>query len=346
MINLSKWKLFAMLAIATIVCNACNEDDVTPANATEVCTFVSDSACFCLANPTDDQCKKLAATCTFENDSVCFCLANPSDDKCQVKVEVCEFETKPRCFCAENQDDARCKQSFGDTVFYDGFESFTAATLFQGDLEHSDDEFEKYGSLNGGTDDGVQAVQGQNYLSFIVDAYNSREEGDDEEGIFSVNDKKVPRIDLSDADKYTDPHINIWVNTGSKATNVADIDFELKFSGGDRERFFTYDFNEEADQQEASLISVTTKGEWELFSIKISQPIWHQDIDEQKPAPVDIWKLKDSADRTFERLRVHLRLNENNTKLAPTDPANAAFVAHVDGLSISEGPLVDVRPAE
>lgn len=260
----------------------------------------------------------------------------------------CTFEEDARCFCTINPDDERCVQSFGDTLFYGGFESFTAANLVMGDLEHQDREFENWGSLNGGEMDGVMAAQGNNYLSFIVDPYNTtlRDGSTDAEGIFSVRENKTPRIDLT---AYTDPYINIWVNTGSSASNVASIDFEMKYSSGDRERFFTYDFNGEENTQEPALIAVTTEGTWQLFSIPMSQTIWHLDVEDgEDPVLADIWNFtgKEAADKTFERLAVHFRVNDENPDLAPNDPATAAYVAHVDGLSISEGPLVDVRPLE
>ena len=261
----------------------------------------------------------------------------------------CTFEEDARCYCTNNPDDTmNCTQSFGDTLFYGGFETFTMATLVMGDLEHSDREFETWGSLNGGDDDGVTALQGEKYLSFIVDPYNTtlREGSKDPEGIFSVRENKTPHIDLT---TYTDPHINIWVNTGSSASNVAGIDFEIKFSSGDRERFFTYDFNGEENDQEAALIATTTEGQWQLFSIPINQPIWHQDVEDgEDPVITNIWTLegKMPADNTFERLAVHFRVNDENANLAPEDPAAAKYVAHVDGFSISEGPLLDVRPIE
>ena len=258
----------------------------------------------------------------------------------------CTFEEDARCFCTLNPDDAQCVQSFGDSIFYGGFETFTAATLVMGDLEHQDREFENYGALNGGADDGVTALEGSNYLSFIVDPYNTtlRDGSTDAEGIFSVRKNKTPRIDLS---AYTDPHVNIWVNTGSSESNIASIDLEMKYSSGDRERFFTYDFNGEENDQEEALIAVTTNGEWQLFSIKLSQAIWHLDVDEgEEEVLTDIWTLpgKEAADKTFERLAIHFRVNDENPKLAPADPANAKYIAHVDALSISEGPIVDVRP--
>lgn len=258
----------------------------------------------------------------------------------------CTFEEDARCFCTQNPADDRCVQSFGDSVFYNGFESFMATTLVMGDLEHQDREFENYGSLNGGESDGVTAVQGANYLSFIVDPYNTtlRDGSTDAEGIFSIRENKTPRIDLTG---YTDPYINIWVNTGSSASNIASIDFEMKYSSGDRERFFTYDFNGEENTQEAALISVTTEGEWQLFSIQISQAIWHLDVDDgEEPVIADIWTFpgKETADKTFERLAVHFRVNDENSLLAPEDPANSSYVAHVDALSITEGPITDVRP--
>ena len=260
----------------------------------------------------------------------------------------CTFEEDPRCYCTINPSDvANCTQMFGDSLFYGGFESFTQATLLLGDLEHTDQEFETWGSLNGGDSDGVVAVQGSNYLSFIVDPYTEelRPGSDDPEGIFSVRENNTPRIDLSN---FTDPHINLWVNTGSGSTSIASIDFELKYSSGERERFFTYDFKGEENDQEAALISVTTEGEWQLFSIPISQGIWHQDVGNDPPVITNPWTLagKTAADKTFERLAVHFRVNDENPNLAPSDPANAKYVAHVDGLSISEGPLVDVRPIE
>ena len=257
----------------------------------------------------------------------------------------CTFEEDPRCFCTINPGDAMCVQSYGDTVFYNGFEAFTAENLLMGDLEHTDQEFETWGSLNGGAADGVTAIQGDNYLSFIVDPYNTtlRDGSTDAEGIFSVRENRTPRIDLS---AYTDPYINIWVNTGSSETNIASIDFEMKYSSGDRERFHSYDFKGEENDQEAATISVTTNGEWQLFSVQINQAIWHLDVGDGEPVITNIWTLegKEAADKTFERLAVHFRVNDENPNLAPDDPANATFVAHVDGLSISEGPLVDVRP--
>ena len=81
----------------------------------------------------------------------------------------------------------------------------------------------------------------------------------------------------------------------------------------------------------------------------MSQGIWHLDVDDgEQPVITNAWTLegKTAADKTFERLAVHFRVNDENGNLAPSDPGNAAFVAHVDGLSISEGPLVDVRPLE
>ncbi len=257
----------------------------------------------------------------------------------------CTFEEDSRCFCTNNPGDALCVQTFGDSLFYGGFESFTAETLVMGDLEHTDQEFENWGSLNGGIDDGVTAAQGNNYLSFIVNPYTTvlRDGSTDPEGIFSVRENKTPRIDLSG---FTDPYINLWVNTGSSATNIASIDFEIKFSSGDRERFFTYDFKGEENDQEAALIHVTTEGEWQLFSVQINQTIWHQDVGDADPVITNIWTFagKEAADKTFERLAVHFRVNDENPNLSPDDPANWAYVAHVDGLSISEGPLKDVRP--
>ena len=260
----------------------------------------------------------------------------------------CTFEADPRCYCTINPDDvAQCTQTYGDSLFYGGFESFTAANLLMGDLEHTDREFETYGSLNGGADDEVSALQGDNYLSFIVDPYTTelRPGSTDPEGIFSVRENNTPRIDLT---TFTDPYLNIWVNTGSGETNIASIDFEMKYSSGDRERFFTYDFKGEENDQEEALIAVTTEGEWQLFSIQISQGIWHQDVGNDDPVITNIWTFagKEAADKTFERLAVHFRVNDENPNLSPEDPANAKFIAHVDGLSISEGPLVDVRPLD
>ena len=258
----------------------------------------------------------------------------------------CTFDEDARCFCTNNPSDPSCVQSLGDTVFYDGFESFTAATLLMGDLEHSDREFENYGSLNGGDDDGVTAAEGEKYLSFIVDPYSTtlRDGSSDAEGIFSVRMNKEPHINLTG---YTDPHVNIWVNTGSSDKNVASIDLEMKFSSGDRERFFTYDFNGEENTQEAALIATTTNGEWQLFSIPLNQGGWHLDVDDGvDPVITNIWTLegKETADKTFERLAVHFRVNDENPLLAPENPSEAKYVAHIDGFSISEGPLVDVRP--
>ena len=151
----------------------------------------------------------------------------------------CTFEEDPRCFCTNNPSDAGCVQSLGDTVFYGGFESFTAATLLMGDLEHTDQEFETWGSLNGGADDGVTAAEGMNYLSFIVDPYTTdlREGSTDAEGIFSVRNNKNPHINLTG---YTDPHVNIWVNTGSSENNIATIDLEMKYSSGDTQCNFLF----------------------------------------------------------------------------------------------------------
>jgi len=46
----------------------------------------------------------------------------------------------------------------------------------------------------------------------------------------------------------------------------------MKYSSGDRERFFTYDFKGDENTQKPALIDVTTEGEWQLFSIQINQP--------------------------------------------------------------------------
>ena len=376
--NLLKGKLHLVLAFVAIVVliSACDNDD--DGDCTSV-TWYQDADGDGLGNPAVSQvaCDQPTGyvsnaddtedceTSTWYEDSDGDGLGNPdvSQEACDQPdgyVEDntdnndalsfnCTFEDDPRCYCTNNPDDAmNCMQSFGDTVFYGGFELFAAGTLVMGDLEHQDQEFETYGSLNGGEADDVTALQGEKYLSFIVDPYNTtlRDGSSDAEGIFSVRQNKEPRIDLT---AYSDPHINIWVNTGSSATNIASIDFEMKYSSGDRERFHSYDFNGEENGQEPSTIAVTTEGEWQLFSIPISQAIWHLDVDEgEEPVITNIWTLegKEAADKTFERLAVHFRVNDENPNLAPDDPAGARFVAHVDALSISEGPLVDVRPID
>ena len=326
--------LFFLMALATLVVSiaACEKED----ECSEV-TWYEDADEDGLGNPDVSQmaCEQPAGFVSNSNDT------NDALDS------NCTFEDNARCYCTINPDDAaRCTQSYGDSLFYGGFESFTEANLLNGDLEHTDREFENYGSLNGGADEDVKAVQGDNYLSFIVDPYTTelREGSTDPEGIFSVRENNTPRIDLTG---FSDPYLNIWVNTGSSTTSVASIDFEMKYSSGDRERFFTYDFKGDENDQEAALIAVTTEGEWQLFSVQISQGMWH--LDGSDPAVItNIWTFegKTDADKTFERLAVHFRVNDENPNLSPENPETYKFAAHVDGLSISEGPLVDVRPLD
>ena len=149
--------LMAILVIALVA--ACgNDDDCT------VVTWFEDADGDGLGNP---------AVSLMECDQPMGYVSNNLDTNDALDSN-CSFADDPRCYCTINPDDlANCTQLLGDSLFYNGFESFTSATLLMGDLEHSDREFENYGSLNGGDADGVTAVQGTNYLSFIVDPYTT-----------------------------------------------------------------------------------------------------------------------------------------------------------------------------
>lgn len=303
-------------------------------------TFASDPMQYCSDNPTDTQCfgYDSATYCannpaygpciTFESDSAAYCAANPGDTQC------CSFDTDPQCFCSERPGNALCVQQFGD-LFFNGFEDITMQPVSWDDaLNNADPDFEVFGQWNGGVADGVTAVQGDNYVSFIVSPLSTVLDGG-KVGRFAVDQgKAMPTINLSG---YTDPYINIWVNSGSDANNVINVDVDFRGSTGDRDRYATYDYENDTTNTNG-WVTMATEGEWVLYSLKIDQPIWYREG--KTDDIVNFWRLPAEADRTFDRLRVDFRLE---TSLAPEGRDTKDFVAHIDGLSISEGPLVDVR---
>lgn len=335
--NLSNFKLGVLLTIlvSAVVFVACDTE--------EPATFDTDPAQYCADNPGDTQCfgydsvtycannPTYGPCVTFDSDSASFCADNPGDPRC------CTFETNPRCFCTNFPNEPQCEQQFGDmATFFDGFEIVTAQpSNWEDVLDNVDPDFELYGFWNGGVADGVTAVQGDNYVSFIVSPLSTVLDGG-KVGRFAIDDGKAKQtIDLS---SYTDPYINIWVNSGSDSDNVINVDVDFRSSEGDRDRYATYDYENDTTNTNGWIMNATD-GEWVLYSLKLDQPIWYKEG--MTDSVVNFWRLPNEATRTFDRLRVDFRLESS---LAPDNRENRDFVAHVDGLSISEGPLVDVRP--
>ncbi|MEL6256316.1 MAG: hypothetical protein AAFR87_30210 [Bacteroidota bacterium] len=330
---LKPFTLFLMIAM--IVFYACEEE--------EPLTFANNPAQYCADNPSDTQCFGYDSTTfcqnnpnftgcivTFESDSAAFCQANPGDTRC------CVFDTEPKCFCGEHPEDPRCEQSFGDLLFFNGFEDITMQpSNWEDVLDNVDPDFEVFGLYNGGASDNVTAVQGNSYVSFVVSPLSTVLDGG-KVGRFAIDQGKAnPTIDLSG---YTDPYINIWVNSGSNPQNVINVDVDFRGSTGDRDRYATFPYENDSTNT-VSWIKTPTEGEWVLYSLKLDQPIWYKEG--MTDSLVNFWRLPAEAERTFDRLRVDFRLE---TALAPDNRDSRDFVAHVDGLSISEGMLVDVRP--
>lgn len=314
-----------------------------PDNSQEACEqpegFVTD-------NSDDQDCIVTTWYEDFDGDG----LGNP-----EVSQEACE---QPEGF-VDNSDD---NQDRAETIilFESVLESLTEAPSDWRDVFDSSngrfrDPADGGGQLNGGSADGITAAAGNNYITFIE---SDRER--DGQARFRFENTDNP-LDISE---FTDPHINVWLNSGSAVSNVMAFDMDLRDadrheeSGGDGNlsTFFTWEQDQGDPDQDTNLgfyeslanngiIANNTGGEWVLYSIPLSDPNWML-AGNTSSEKVGLTGREDGEDvQRISRLRFNLDMEST---LLPVNPAEGVtpsrsgdFVVHIDEISISDGPLIN-----
>lgn len=327
---------FLMLVLCTLTLQSCKEDcieqtwyqdvdgdglgnpDVSQMDCEQPIGYVAD-------NTDSSDCITSLFYEDFDGDG----LGNP--DK---SVEACE---QPEGFVEDNTDEL---DRAATIVLFDELETLTATP---GDWEVIFDKVNgkfKDAVLNGGSSDGITAQVGDNYITYI-------NEDDMETGQARFfYEKENGAIDLSD---FSDPHINFWLHTGSDASNVMAIDFDVRDSvrhaenneDGNLSTFFTW----EQDQGDADLdtdtesyeslansgvIDKNTEGEWKLYSIPLSAANW------MLAGNTSASKVGIDDISYISRLRINLDLS--STIPVGSDTRPGTFVIHIDEISISDGP--------
>ena len=266
----------------------------------EEITFISDPAAFCSANPFDSQC------CIPDYDLDCYCTTgtNGTDDT----ENCCLFEYNPTCFCEANPDDSKCSQDFGVgnglgliIDFESGLQSF------------SEDYYNPSGEITFDGDESIVAVEGEHYLSLELPLESEFRGWHD----FKFDPNPGSTEATIDFSNMSNPTINFWVNSGP---NEADtLGFTVAFWGkGDGAGG-----NDGTDYAVHPLFKASTGGEWKLMSFPISD-----------------MKAQNGWDGGANAVDTSIKYKLIKFALLPdTWHIQGKFVAHVDAISITDGPL-------
>lgn len=297
---------------ALIILNSCGSDD-------DPITFESNPEQFCIDNPADSRC--------FDVNPDTFCANNPLDGQCCIpsqdldcycsdgdngttdEVNCCLFEYNPTCFCTANPGDAQCAQDFGVgnglgllIDFESGLQSFAE------DFFNPSDKIE----FNG--DASISAVEGDSYLSLVLEVDDANKDWHDFK--FDPNEgTPEATIDLS---TMSDPTLNFWVNSGP---NEADsLGFTVSFWGKDDGA----GGNDATDYADHPLFKTgNTNGEWVLVSIPISEMGVQNGWD----------GANDPVDKSVKYKLIKFAFMPASWHVP------GRFVAHVDAISLTDGPL-------
>ncbi len=264
------------------------------------CTFEKDANCFCTANPFDDQC------CTADQNVDCYCTTG--DNATTDTENCCLKDYNLECYCTNNPDDADCEQDFGvgnGLGLILDFEADAASVAA--------DMWNPSGKVTFEEDANIPAIEGSGYISAIWEV--------DEEGRGWHDFKYDPNEGSSEAtidfSNMANPTVNFWVNSGP---NEADtLGFTIAFWGKDDGN----GGNDGTDHPVHPLFKVSTGGEWKLMSFPISdmegQYGWSGD-----PIPVDLTAKYKLIKFAFLPDSWHIQ---------------GRYVAYVDAISITDGPL-------
>ena len=301
-----------MIALgAALILTSCGED--------EPVTFETNPEQFCSENPSDPRC--------FAVDPDAFCTLNPLDGQCCIPSQdldcycsdgdnattdtenCCLFEYNPVCFCEANPDDAQCAQDFGQDSglgllidFESGLQSFAE------DFFNPSDKIEFNGDAN------IAAVEGDSYLSLVLEVDDENKDWHDFK--FDPNESSTEAtIDLS---TMADPHLNFWVNSGE---NEADsLGFTVAFWGKDDGA----GGNDATDYADHPLFKTgNTNGEWVLMSIPLSEMEFQNGWD----------GANDPLDQSVKYKLIKFAFMPASWHIP------GRFVAHVDAISLTDGPL-------
>ncbi|MEM8894487.1 MAG: hypothetical protein AAGC88_07915 [Bacteroidota bacterium] len=286
-------------------------------------------------------------TMTFYEDQDGDGLGNPD-----VTQEACE---QPEGF-VDNADDDNDLPVEPIILFESAIEALTDTpedweTVF----DAANGRFGSWASLNGGVDDGVTAQVGNNYVTVTQSLA-------DEDRTARIQFVRSGDDDVAlDISAFSDPHINVWLHSGSSPLNVMSFEMDVRDSVVQAERelfteqngdvgddvvtaevgsstFFSYEQDNDETEPYESLINngiteSNTGGEWKLYSIPLNSAIWLPNGD---PAlgKKSIFDDSDVKIVKIERIRFEFSLNADQFP-----DRSGQFVCHFDEISITEGPL-------
>lgn len=309
-----------------MILNSCggNDDEVT-------ITFESNPQQFCIDNPADTRC--------FDINPDAYCDINPLDDRCCIPTQdidcycsaddnattdtenCCLFDYNPNCFCEANPDDSRCVQDFGEgngLGLLVNFEQFSEAddvvTSLINPFQMDNAEF------NGVSD--VEAVEGDTYLSLIYRPVANAEYRWNDFKYWPAFDTESPTDKLIDLNDLNDPYINFWINTG---TNEADT---MALTIAFRDETISTDYDKDF------LFKESTGGDWKLMSIRLADVTFRRAYNSD-----DTGSLSTLApDLQFTLIKFVFR----SAPWVFPERDNTDFVAAIDAISITDGPLVQL----
>ena len=324
------FRLLAMSMTITLgalfVLNSCGSDD-------DPITFDSNPEQFCADNPADSRC--------FDVNPDVFCANNPLDGQCCIPSQdidcycsdgdngttdtenCCLFAYNPTCFCEANPNDAQCAQNFAmDSPYKQDFENQPTgnvpADLLGGGPHFRMDDASV--SFNG--DANVSAIEGDGYLSMIFRPFS---DAPWDYADFKIGfEDDTEDIDLS---TYSDPHFNIWINTGPDEEDSAAFHITFKGFSDPADPGTRIDY----DVSSGYVGKTGTQGEWKLYSVSLNAQEWRRNY-------ADVGTLSElKPNMKFDALTVIYR--PATWAFGGADATAFDFVAHFDAISITEGPL-------
>ncbi|MFY0600512.1 MAG: hypothetical protein JXR03_12645 [Cyclobacteriaceae bacterium] len=300
----------AFFALSTLmVLSSCGEDE-------KPLTFEDNPVEFCAANPSDEQC--------FGLDEDAFCAANPTSALCCIPTQdvvcfcetgtngtdspdCCLFDFQPECFCTANPDDAQCAQDFGVG------NGLGVVIDFENDLaSFAEDFFNPSGLVGFDGDANIKAIEGDHYLSLVIPVSDpDNRTWHDFKYWPTEKTGNEPSIDFSGMDN---PTINMWVNSGSVAED--ELGFTIAFWGREGD-------SDSHDYPAHPLFKVSTGGEWKLMSF-----------------PIKDMKVQDNWDGGSYDVDLTAKWSAIKFAFLPdTWHIAGDYTAHVDAISITDGPL-------
>ncbi|XOV94067.1 MAG: hypothetical protein ACFHWX_05035 [Bacteroidota bacterium] len=271
----------------------------------------------------------------------------------EITEEACEA---PTGFVANSDDVGDCFATCQDVgadselgIFFDGFQSRTDAdgnllwepvavgdAIEPGIVDNVQGNLDENATLNGGADYGVDGpLEGDFYLSLISPA----DDANRSQNRFAIQPCQLTgdcgteggaTVDLS---SYTDPYLNIWINSGtgeSDSAAIGELQFRL-YDAVDQQNLTWYNWDPNNEGSGAVDLKVKTGGEWRVYSFQLYSDVYEVN---------DVYNQNlNTSTGLIERIRFSM-----DTRSIISATTN--FVLNIDAISITEGPLVDVRYPE